>query len=111
MSYFASSASTDVALWHDEKPLHLMQSVEKQIETGFEIALEEAKEVLVTAEHSLGQLATELGIKHFGHQISCDLTGCRLVLQPHGQLEIHRKGSRYATSFPITFQDQEMLSA
>ena len=90
-SYFPSSADPEVANWHDSKPAHLMQEVRSDIENGIGIALEEAREVIVTAEHSLSSLATELGIAHFGHQISCDLTGCRLVLQPHGHLEIHRE--------------------
>jgi hypothetical protein len=98
MSYFASSASPEVAHWHEAKPIHLMES---HISEGFHDALNSAKEVIVNAEYKLAELASELGIEHFGHQISCDLTGCKLVLQPHGHLEIHRKGQKYATSFPV----------
>ncbi len=108
MSYFASSASPDVAHWHDQKPTHLMWDM---IEEGFDTLLEGTRELFVTAEHSLGQLADELGIHSFSHQISCDLTGCRLVLQPHGHLEIHREWAKHTTSFPITFRDQEIVEA
>jgi hypothetical protein len=111
MSYFASSASPEVALWHDSKPAHLMQEVRENIKTGLGIALEEAQEVIVEAEYNLGQLADELGIKHFGHQISCDLTGCRLVLQPHGHLEIHREGAKHVTSFPVARKESELIAA
>jgi len=110
MSYFASSASPEVALWHDSKPAHLMQEVRENIETGLGIALREAREVIVGAEYQLAQLADELGIKHFGHQISCDLTGCRLVLQPHGHLEIHREGAKHVTSFPVVLNQQAEIS-
>ncbi len=99
MSYFASSASPIEVHWHDEKPGHLMQVVSNE----FQRELKVAQEVIVTAERSLGELADELGIHHFGHQISCDLTGCRLVLQPHGHLEIHRENAKHVTSFPVQF--------
>ena len=36
MSYFASSASPEVAVWHGEKPSHLIQDIEKSVEEGIE---------------------------------------------------------------------------
>lgn len=109
MSYFASSASTDVALWHDKQPSHLVQSVEEGIAAGFQATLDGAREVVVEAEYSLAKLAEELGIEHFAHNVSCDLTGCRLVLQPHGHLEIHRDWARHPTTFPVAFKDREIV--
>ena len=100
MTSFASSASPELVHWHDQKPVHLMDSVFSE---GFHGAIEEAREIIVEAEYSLTKIAAELGIEHFAHNISCDLTGCRLVLQPQGQLEIHRTGQKYATSFPVQF--------
>lgn len=111
MSYFASSAAPDIAHWHAEKPIHLMQEMRDGIEAWIESAIQEAREVIVWAEYNLTQLADELGIKHFGHQISCDLTGCRLVLQPHGHLEIHREGARHMTSFPVAMTESEIVGA
>ena len=111
MSYFASSASPEVAHWHDAKPSHLMSSIWESLGEWFETTLRWAEELIVWAERSLAELADELGIEHFAHNISCDITGCRLVLQPHGQLEIHREGSRHATSFPVVFKEKKTINA
>lgn len=109
MSYFASSASPELAHWHESVPAHLIEEVKQDITTGAGEFIQEVREIYVQTEHSLAALADELGIHPFHHQISCNLTGCRLILQPHGQLEIHRSGSKHPTSFPVQFRDREIV--
>ena len=101
MSYFASSASPDIAHWHEEQPTHLMQSIESSIEHSLENVMEEARELCVTAEHTMESICEELGVHPFHHNFFGNLAGTTLALYSDGHLEIRREGQKHATSFPV----------
>ncbi len=102
MSYFASSASPEVAVWHGEKPSHLIQDIEKSVEEGIETVVNEAHEIFVTAEHSMEDICTHLGIHSFHHNFFGNLVGCTLILHANGHLEIRRgKDQKNSTVFPV----------
>jgi hypothetical protein len=102
MAYFASSASTDVAEWHEEKPLHLMsQNLSINITQAANDAIYAAREVVVTAEHTMESICEELGIHPFHHNFFGKLEGTTLALYTNGHLEIRREGQKNHTSFPV----------
>jgi hypothetical protein len=92
MSYFASSASTEVAHWHEEKPTHLMQSLRDDIMHTTRHALEELQTFIVAEEHQIADICTHFGIHDFSHNIANrNLAGATLTLYSNGHLEIHRE--------------------
>lgn len=108
MSYFASSASPEVAHWHEEKPGHLMStSVVANVAQAANEALysveREVRELFVTAEHSMEDICDTLGIHPFHHNFFGKLVGCTLRVNEYNHLEIHREGARHVTSFPVQF--------
>lgn len=69
-SVVASSASPELVHWHDEKPSHLLEEAKEEIYTATREALYELKSLIVSAEHSIGDICTELGIHDFSHHIA-----------------------------------------
>lgn len=104
MSYFASSASPELAHWHEEQPTHLM-SIDTMRENIFDStrhALEELQTFIVQEEHKIADICTHFGIHDFSHNLANkNLTGATVSLYSNGHLEIHRQGAKHATSFPV----------
>jgi hypothetical protein len=69
-SVLASSASPELVHWHDEKPSHLLEDARAEIYTATRDALHELKSLMVSAEHSIGDICSELGIHDFSHHIA-----------------------------------------
>lgn len=102
MSYFASSASPEVAVWHEKEPTHLMQDIEKSLEEGIETIINETREIFVTTEHKMEDICAHLGIHPFHHNFFGSLIGCTLILHTNGHLEIRRgENQKHTTVFPV----------
>ena len=106
MSYFASSASPELAHWHEEQPTHLMStSIVWNVAQAANEALynvqEVVKEITVTAEHTMEDICTELGIHPFHHNFFGNLVGATLVRYSNGYLGIRRNEQKHETSFPV----------
>jgi hypothetical protein len=69
-SVLASSASPELVHWHDEKPSHLLGEAREEIYAATREALHELKSLLVSTEHTIGDICTELGIHDFSHHIA-----------------------------------------
>lgn len=92
MAYFASSASPELTEWHEEKPLHLMsQNLSNNIAQAANDAIYGIKELVVTTEHTMESICTELGIHPFHHNFFGSLQGTTLTLYANGHLQIHRE--------------------
>ncbi|GAB0174185.1 MAG: hypothetical protein HHAS10_00640 [Candidatus Altimarinota bacterium] len=107
-SVVASSASPELVHWHDEKPEHLeksgnfLEEAREEIYAATRDALHELNSLIVSAEHSIGDISRELGIHDFSHHIANkNLAGATVTLYSNGQLEIKREGQKYATTFPV----------
>lgn len=106
MNQIASSASPNLVHWHDVQPEHLtLTSIMENVAQAANDALFEAKELFVTKEYeTIQSIEKFFGIYPISHQIANkNLLGCKIVLLPHGQLEIYREWQKYATSFPVQF--------
>ena len=101
MSYFASSASTDVVVWHDEQPTHLFEQARHQIYEATQEALHELRTLVVSTEHTMESICDELGIHPFHHNFFGSLAGTTLTLYSNGHLEIRREWQKHATTFPV----------
>lgn len=109
MSYFASSASPELAHWHEELPTHLMSvdvigNVAQATNDALYAIEEVVKEIAVTTEHKMEDICKELGIHPFHHNFFGNLVGTTLVLYKVGEdhrLEIRREGTKHSTSFPV----------
>ena len=104
MSYFASSASPELAHWHEEQPTHLMsiESLRSDILDTTRHALEELRTFIVAEEHQIADICRHFGIHDFSHNIANkNLAGATITLYSNGHLEIRREGAKHATSFPV----------
>lgn len=105
MAYFASSASPELTEWHEEKPLHLMsQNLSHNIAQAANDAIYGIKELVVTTEHTMESICTELGVHPFHHNFFGSLQGTTLILYKIGDshhLKINREGQKHQTTFPV----------
>lgn len=101
-SVVASSASPELVHWHDELPSHLLSEARQEIYAATRGALHELSSIIVSAEHSIGDICNELGIHDFSHHIANkNLAWATVTLYSNGNLEIRREGQKYATTFPV----------
>jgi hypothetical protein len=103
-SVLASSASPELVHWHDEKPSHLLEDAREDIYAATREALQELKSFMVSAEHTIADVCTELGIHDISHHIANkNLAWATVTLYSNGSLEIRREGQIHATTFPVQF--------
>ena len=94
MSYFASSASPELAHWHEEQPSHLMSigSLRTEILDTTRQALAELQTFIVEEKHQITDICTHFGIHDFSHNLANkNLAGATLSLYSNGHLEIRRE--------------------
>ena len=101
MFSFESASTSPEALVHDTNIMSEWHTMSALRDLKQEIQ-HDLQTLVVGAEHTLESIAEHFGIYHFGHNLANkNLLGCKLLLHPHGILEIQRPGVTYSTSFPV----------
>lgn len=90
-------AGREIAHYHNEGEV-----IRNEIMQATREALGELQQIIVTAEHTVGDICSYFGIHDFSHNLAIkNLTGATLTLYTNGTLEIKREGVKHATQFPV----------